>query len=241
VTRNESSTNIKSFGTPPVTPVHTYPICGFAQYQASRLQVNEASKDQSMFQEVDLAEVKSRDRHRSADKENVPPPGINHGPKRLTISPATTESNASIARIPKAYRPPTPPRPSCKRTSAPPTPVTTTMTKPMHIVFPDPAGLGTETNSQRTGPDDDITDTRTARSSLTMWTDTRGVSMDASTSDDDDRTLPVYESRSVRKSTTGSKLMVAVEPQRSKSGFWKTLKLWFDSILNSFKSCLSGY
>ena len=54
-----------------------------------------------MFQEVDLGEMKSRDRHRSADKENVPPSSFNPGPKRLAISPSTNVSNTSLYRIPK--------------------------------------------------------------------------------------------------------------------------------------------
>jgi hypothetical protein len=54
----------------------------------SQLQITEADKDQSTFQEVDLGEMKSRDRDHLADKENVPPPSFNQGLKRLAISPA---------------------------------------------------------------------------------------------------------------------------------------------------------
>lgn len=54
-----------------------------------------------MFQEVDLGEMKFRDRHHSADKENVPPPSFNHGLKRLTISPGVNGSNTSLYRTPK--------------------------------------------------------------------------------------------------------------------------------------------
>jgi len=68
----------------------------------SPLQITEADKDQTMFQEVDLGEMKSRSRHhRSADKENVPPPSSNRGLKRLAIPPNTNESNASTHRVPK--------------------------------------------------------------------------------------------------------------------------------------------
>jgi len=214
---------------------------------SSPSQFVEVEKDLSFFQEVDLGEGKSRGRHRSADKENVPPPTSSRGLKRLAASPDFNESTVSIVRGSKAYRPPTPPRPSGKRTSAPSTPVTTNMNKTSQIVYPDLVGLGTETNSQRTrSPDDDTTETRTlrtARSSLTMWTENRRVSIsgDACTlTDDDDRTLPVYQPHSVRKSTIGSKSMLVVDP-KPESGFWKKLKLWFDSLLNSFKSCLSGH
>jgi len=120
------------------------------------------------------------------------------------------------------------------------------MTKPAHIIFPELVGLGTEAHSQRTGsPDDGATDTRTlrtARSSLTMWTDTRGTSGETCTlGDDDDRTLPVYQTHCFRKPTIGGKTMFVVEPHRPGSGFWKTLKHWFDSFLTSIKSCFTGY
>ena len=65
------------------------------------MQITEADKDQSTFQEVDLGEMKSRDRDHSADKENVPPARLNHGLKRLGISPTTNESTASISRTTK--------------------------------------------------------------------------------------------------------------------------------------------
>lgn len=172
-----------SLRTPPITPVVASPTRGFAyghyrnageqssaprnpgsgvlfadggiEATTSRLQLTEADKDQPMFQEVDIGEVKSReDRyHRLADKENVPPPSFNQGVKRLAMSHHTNGSNASLYRPSKVsatwnvrplygclcfdlqtYRPPTPPLPSRKRTSAPSTPVTVTMNKPMHIV-----------------------------------------------------------------------------------------------------------
>lgn len=83
---------------------------------------------------------------------------------------------------------------------------------------------------------------RTAHSSLTMWTNTRGPSTDTSSlADDDDRTLPVYQPHSVRKSTIESKAMLVVEPHDPESGFWKAVKLWLDAFLNSLKACLPGY
>lgn len=141
------------------------------------------------------------------------------------------------------------------------------MNKPMHIVgvlphityyltksvsmqmYPVLTGPGAEAHSQRTkSPEsDDTIDTHTLRtdhSSLTAWTNTntRGASMDTSTlADDDDRTLSVYQPHSVRKSAVVSKTMLVVEPHDPEPGFRKAVGLWFDSFLNSFKSCLSGY
>lgn len=54
-----------------------------------------------MFQEVDLGEREPHDYLHSANKENIPPPGIGQGLKRLAISPGVNESTVSIARIPK--------------------------------------------------------------------------------------------------------------------------------------------
>ena len=126
--RNDSSTNLKSLKTPPISPVLTSPTHGFAHgYRhttgehyhyspkswpqiiypdpwieaVSQVHITEADKDQSTFQEVDLGEMKSRDRDHSANKENVPPPRLNHELKRLAISPTTNESSVSISRIPK--------------------------------------------------------------------------------------------------------------------------------------------
>ena len=62
---------------------------------------NTADKDQSTYQEVDLGDMKSGDRDRLADKENVPPPSSNRGLKRLATSPGVNGSNVSIARTPK--------------------------------------------------------------------------------------------------------------------------------------------
>ena len=115
-------------------------------------------------------------------------------------------------------------------------------------VYPDLAGLGAEVHSQRTrSPDSsDVADThtlRTAHSSLTLWTNNRVASLETSTladDDADDRTLPVYQPHSVRKSMIGSKAMVVVEPDDAGSGLWTTLRLWVDSFLNSLKSCLPG-
>lgn len=170
--------------------------------------------------------------------------------------------NAYVAL--QTYRPPTPPLPSRKRTSAPPTPVTATMNKPMHVVrilvhrthifvksvsiqvYPDLTGLGADIRCQRArSPDsDDTVDThtiQTAHSSLTLWTN-RGPSLETSTlTDDDDRTLPVYQPHSVRKSTIESKTMLVVEPRNPGSGLWGTFAHWCDSFLNSFKACLPWF
>lgn len=113
-------------------------------------------------------------------------------------------------------------------------------------VYPDLAGLGADTHHPRTrSPDsDDIADTHTVRtdhSSLTLWTSNRVASLESTlTDDDDDRTLPVYQPHSVRKSMIGSKAMTVVEPHDAGSGFWGAFRLFFDSFLNSFKSCLPG-
>jgi hypothetical protein len=64
----------------------------------SKLRILEADKDKSAFQEVDLGERRARDYLRSADKENIPPPVVRHGLKRLAISPG---ANESISRTPK--------------------------------------------------------------------------------------------------------------------------------------------
>lgn len=139
------------------------------------------------------------------------------------------------------------------------------MNKPMHVVrilfhtthrlakfvpfqiYPDLAGLGAEAQSQRTkSPEsDDTVDThtlRTVHSSLTTWTNTRGVSLDASTlADDDDRTLAAHQPHSIRKSAVVSNTMLVAEPNNPGTGSWKALAHWFDGFLNSFKSCLSDY
>lgn len=141
------------------------------------------------------------------------------------------------------------------------------MNKPVHIVrifacvtyclaksvstqiYPDLNGLGAETHTQRAkSPEsDDTVDThtlRTVHSSLTAWTnkDTRGASMDTSTlTDDDDRTLSVYQPYSVRKSAAVSQTMLVVEPHDPGPGLRKALALWFDTFMNPFKSCLPGY
>ena len=116
-------------------------------------------------------------------------------------------------------------------------------------IYPDLAGLGSEAHSQRTkspDSDGDITETHTVhtdRSSLTLWTNNRGASLETSTlaeDDADDRTLPVYQPHSVRKSMIGSKAMIVVEPHIAESGFWTSFRLWFDSLLDSIKSCLPG-
>lgn len=111
-------------------------------------------------------------------------------------------------------------------------------------VYPDLTGLGAETHRQRTrSSDDDTTEThtlRTVHSSITMWTNARGTSMDASTLDsDDDRTLPVYQPHSVRKSTIESKTLLVAEPPQPESGFSKGFRAMFDSFLSPFKTCLS--
>ena len=67
----------------------------------SHLQIPEADKDRSVFQEVDLGERRSRDRHHPADKENIPPPDVGYGLKRLAISSGANESTVSVARTPK--------------------------------------------------------------------------------------------------------------------------------------------
>lgn len=107
-------------------------------------------------------------------------------------------------------------------------------------VYPDLMGLGAETHSQRTkSPDsDDNLDAHTLRSSLTMWTNYRGAET-STLADDDDRTLPVYQPHSVRKSIIGSKTMVVVEPQNPESGFWSLFRLWLDSFSKPLKSCWS--
>ena len=115
-------------------------------------------------------------------------------------------------------------------------------------IYPDLTGLGAETRSQqaRSLESEDTAEThtlRTVHSSLTGWTNnnTRGASTDASTlADDDDRTLSVYQPYSVRKSAVVSKTMLVVEPHDPGPGFQGALGLWFDSLLNSFKSCLTG-
>jgi len=123
------------------------------------------------------------------------------------------------------------------------------MNKPMHVIYPDLTGLGAETQGRQTkSPEsDDTVDThtlRTVKSSLTAWTNnnTRGASMDASTlADDDDRTLSVYQPHSIRKPATLSKTMLVAEPHEPGPGFPNALGLWFDTFLNSFKSCLPSY
>lgn len=175
VIRNESSTNLRSLKTPPISPVATSPTHGFARgcHQNSAVtQIPEMDRDRYAFQEVDLGERKSRSHRHCADKENIPPPVANYGLRRMAMSPGANESTASLSRTPKTYRPPTPPIPSRKRSSAPPTPVTATMNKPMHMIYPDLAGIGAEAHSERTkSPEsDDTVDTHTlhtARSSLT--------------------------------------------------------------------------
>jgi len=113
-------------------------------------------------------------------------------------------------------------------------------------IYPELKGLGSEGHSHRArSAEDDIADVhtlRTAHSSLTMWTNARGAptSDTSSMTDDDDRTLPVYQPHSVRQSTIESKAMLVVEPHDPGSGFWKAFMLWFDSFLNSLKACLSG-
>jgi hypothetical protein len=124
VIRNESTTNLNSLRTPPISPALTSPTRGFVHghyynsggdcctnclsifsvvnawnLAVSQLRIPEGDKDQPVFQEVDLGERRFRDYLHSADKENIPPPG--HGLKRLTISPGANESTVSIARIPK--------------------------------------------------------------------------------------------------------------------------------------------
>lgn len=121
-------TRSESLRTPPITPVVTSPTHGFMHgyYHAagkqttipqnpgprlplsdsrteavSQSRITEVDKDQPMFQEVDLGEMKSRDRHRLVDKENAPPPSFNQGLKRLTISPYVNESSTSLYRTPK--------------------------------------------------------------------------------------------------------------------------------------------
>lgn len=246
VIRNESSTNLRSLKTPPISPVATSPTHGFARgcHQNSAVtQIPEMDRDRYAFQEVDLGERKSRSHRHCADKENIPPPVANYGLRRMAMSPGANESTASLSRTPKTYRPPTPPIPSRKRSSAPPTPVTATMNKPMHMIYPDLAGIGAEAHSERTkSPEsDDTVDTHTlhtARSSLTTWANTR-TSADASTlEDDDDRTLPV--SCSVGKSTVMSKTRFVVEPHNPEPGLWESFGLWFNSFSSPFKSCLSG-
>lgn len=242
--RNESSTNLRALRTPPISPVVTSPTRGFAHGYYHYSTGPQIAEEQAAFQEVDLGVRKYRDHHCSENKENIPPPVSNHGLKRLAMSSGMNESSVSVARIPKTYRPPTPPILSRKRPSAPPTPITTTMSKPVHIIYPDLTGLGAETYSQRAkSPEsDDTVDTHTARSSLTAWTNTVGASMDTSTlTDDDDQTLPVYRSHSIRKSATISKPMLVSEPQNPEPGFRKSVGLWFDSFFSSFGSCLAGY
>ena len=64
--------------------------------------------------------------------------------------------------------------------------------------------------------------------------------MDTSTlTDDDDRTLPVYQPHSVRKSTIGSKTLLVAEPHPPESGFSKAVRVMVDSFLSPFKACLS--
>lgn len=247
VTKNESSTNLRSLRTPQISPVITSPAHGFAhgyRHGSESSHIPDSNGDQ--FQEVDLGERKSRSHRHFADKENIPPPVTNHGLKRLVMSPGANASTVSVARTPKTYRPPTPPLPSRKKTSAPPTPITTTAGKPMHIVYPDLTGLGADTHTERArSPEsDNTTDAhtlQTARSSLTGWTGAAGASTDASTlNDDDDQTLPVYQPHSMRKSTVGSKSMLVVEPHNQEPGFWKAFGLWFDSLSSPFKSCLTA-
>jgi hypothetical protein len=111
-------------------------------------------------------------------------------------------------------------------------------------MYPDLTGLGTEAHSQRAkSPEsDDNLDTHTARSSLTAWSNTLGASVDASTmTDDDDRTLPVYQSHSVGKPGVVSKTMFAVDSHNPGAGFWGAVGLWFHAFWGSFKSCLAGY
>lgn len=126
--RNESSTNLKSLRTPPISPVATSPTRGFmhGHYHnpgehrrgtlrpwfwtvfvnawnsaVSQSRIPEADTGKYVFQEVDLGERRPRDYLHSADKENIPPPGVGHGLKRLAISPGANESTVSIARTPK--------------------------------------------------------------------------------------------------------------------------------------------
>lgn len=111
-------------------------------------------------------------------------------------------------------------------------------------MYPDLTGLGAEPHGQRAkSPEsDDTGETRTARSSLTAWTNNLGASVDASTlADDDDRTLPVYQSHSAGKAAAVSKTMFVVESHSPGPGFWKAVGLWFDAFWGSFKSCLTGY
>lgn len=128
VVKNDSSVNLRSSRSPPITPIITSPTYGFARGHhrepgghhhttpnsrpqtifpdariegMSQVRIAEADKDQSVFREVDLGEMKSRDRDHSADKENVPPSSFNHGLKRLATYPNTNESNTSISRTTK--------------------------------------------------------------------------------------------------------------------------------------------